>query len=678
VNARLLAVVGSLVLAGWLVADGPGDNLPDKVRPIPPKGIEVPEDEQRELTHRLDELGKEIEALPAALKGKPGLQELLPDVEVLHKAIRYALKYGEVYGKAELKQARTLLAQGRARAKQLREGKPGWTTETGLVVRGYRSKIDGSVQPYGLVVPASYRLDAARPYRLDVWLHGRGEKLTELNFITERLRSPGLFTPPGAFVLHPYGRYCNAFKLAGEVDVLEALAHARQHYRIDEDRVVMRGFSMGGAGCWQFAVHYPDRWVAAAPGAGFSETRRFLETFQKETLNPTWYEKKLWQMYDCPGWARNLFNLPTVAYSGELDRQKQAADMMVDAVRAEGMVLTHLIGPKTYHDYHPQLKEEINRRIDRIVAAGRHRVPARVHLATFTLRYNRSYWVRVDGLAEHWKKATLDAEMDQGGRELRVKTENVSAFTLSFGPGDCPLTLLPRPVVVANGQRLDGGPAQSDRCWSASFRKGEKGWEVVRADEPGLHKRHGLQGPIDDAFLDRFLMVRPTGKPLHARTAGWVKTEMQHAVEQWRQQFRGDAPVKDDSAVTDDDIARGNLVLWGDPSSNRVLAKIVEKLPIRWDAKQVSAGKESWPADSHVPLLIYPNPLNPKRYVVLNSGFTYREYAYLNNARQVPKLPDWAVLDVRQPATTQWPGKVVGAGFFDERWRLKDREQAHD
>jgi hypothetical protein len=668
VNARRFAVVGMFVLFGFALADGPGDNIPDKVRPIPPRGIAIPPGQRQELEDQLAALGQEI----AALKVKPALRELLPDVEIFHKAVRYALTYNEVYSAAELKQIGKLLEQGRARTKELRAGKPSWTTATGLVVRGYRSKIDGSVQPYGLVVPPSYR-PGGRAHRLDVWLHGRGENLTELNFLADRQRSRGEFTPADAFVLHPYGRYCNAFKLAGEVDVLEALAHAQKHYRIDEDRVVMRGFSMGGAGCWQMAVHYPSRWVAAAPGAGFSETAEFLRVFQGETLHPTWYEKKLWQMYDCPGWARNLFNLPTVAYSGELDNQKQAADMMAEAVRKEGMVLTHLIGPQTKHRYHLRVREEINRRIDRIAARGRERVPQRVRFVTYTLRYNRSFWVQMDALEEHWQKASVDASLDREKRRLNVSSENVTEFTLSFGPGDCPVELLPAPQVSVRGEAVSGtlGPVESDRSWSASFRKGKSGWEVVTAPEKGLHKHHGSQGPIDDAFLDRFLMVRPTGKPLHDKPAAWVKAEMQHALDHWRSQFRGDAPVKDDTAVTDDDIAGSNLVLWGDPSSNRVLAKVVDKLPIRWDAKQVRAGKQTYPADSHVPVLIYPNPLNPQRYVVLNSGFTYREYDYLNNARQVPKLPDWAVLDVRQAATTQWPGKVVEADFFDERWRLK-------
>ena len=67
----------------------------------------------------------------------------------------------------------------------------------------------------------------------------------------------------------------------------------------------------------------------------------------------------------------------------------------------------------------------------------------------------------------------------------------------------------------------------------------------------------------------------------------------------------------------------------------------------------------------------YPNPLNPKRYIVLNSSFTYREYDYLNNARQIPKLPDWAIIDLSERPGTQRPGKIVDAGFFGERWELK-------
>ncbi len=111
-------------------------------------------------------------------------------------------------------------------------------------------------------------------------------------------------------------------------------------------------------------------------------------------------------------------------------------------------------------------------------------------------------------------------------------------------------------------------------------------------------------------------------------------------------------------------------MLWGDPSSNHVLARLADRLPLRWNAQGVQLGSQNFDAAHHVGVLIYPNPLNPRRYVVLNSGFTFREYDYLNNARQVPKLPDYAVLDIRTAPTAQQPGGIVTAGFFDEEWKL--------
>ncbi len=617
------------------------------------------------------ELGQQIDELGGSLRTKPDLLRLLPDVRVYHKAVHDALEYGEFFKPAEVGAAKSLINRGLERAAQLREGHASWDSATGLVVRGYVSKIDGSVQPYGLVVPASYRPDSPHRFRLDVWCHGRGETLSELSFIDGRQKSPGEFTPRDAFVLHPYGRYCNANKFAGEIDLFEALDDVRSHYPIDEDRIVMRGFSMGGAACWQFAVHYPSLWVAAAPGAGFSETADFLKVFQREAVKPTWYEQKLWHLYDCTDYALNLFNCPTVAYSGERDAQKQAADMMARAMKAEGINLAHVIGKNARHFYTPEARAEINQRIDAIARIGRDPVPHLVRFTTWTLRYNRSSWLQVDRLERHWERATIRAELDFEGSAPEVRTHNVSALTFSFPPGRCPVNVRGIPAAVIDDQEVTSPGPLSDRSWTAHFRKVDGEWTSVASDDDGtLRKRHGLQGPIDDAFMDSFLMVRPTGHALNEKVGRWATAEMKHAGDHWRRQFRGEARVKDDKDVTDADIAAHNLVLWGDPSSNALLAKVTGKLPIRWEKDGVRLGDKTYDAGHHVPVLIYPNPLNPKRYVVLNSGFTFREYDYLNNARQVPKLPDYAVVNIDQPVTSRAPGGIVAAGFFTETWEL--------
>jgi pimeloyl-ACP methyl ester carboxylesterase len=627
--------------------------------------------DREELTAAVAALGKEIDSLRGVLKSKPALLDLLPDVQIYHNAVRYALTYNEIFKPAEIPVARKLVQDGLTRAAELRAGKPSWTSATGLVARGYVSRIDGSVQPYGLVVPVSYRPGTPYRHRLDIWFHGRGETLSEVNFIDGRQKSAGEFAPKDTFVLHPYGRYCNANHFAGEVDTFEALDHVKKHYSIDDNRLVVRGFSMGGAACWHFAVHHAGMWAAAAPGAGFSETPDFLRVFQNETLKPAEYEKKLWHLYDCTDYALNLYQCPTVAYSGDKDKQKQAADIMARALSAEGLTLTHITGPDTAHKYHPQAKEEINRRIDSIAARGRNPVPRKILFTTWTLRYHRMLWLTVDALQQHWEKCRVEAEIVDA-TTVKLTTANVTALTLSMPAGLCPLeNALVTPDVIIDGQRIAADPVMSDRSWTTTFHRTGPRWAKGPPPDEGLHKRHGLQGPIDDAFMDSFLMVQPTGKVLNDKVGQWASAEMAHAREQWRQQFRGAARFKKDIEVTDADIAAHNLVLWGDPRSNHLLAKIADRLPIRWDAGGVCVGAKTYMANHHVPVLIYPNPLNPKKYVVLNSGFTFREYDYLNNARQVPKLPDYAIVDVNSPVTSRAPGAVVDAGFFSERWTLK-------
>lgn len=649
-------------LVCYVFACGLAAGLAGQVRPVPPPGVAVPAADKEDLEAGLKRLSNAIDAL----KADP---QLVADVAIYRDAVRYALFYNEFFKPEEIGRAKQLLQQGERRALQLAANQVPWDNATGLVARGYVSDIDGSVQPYGLVVPPSYRANSGKKWRLDAWFHGRSETLSEVNFLWERQTRAGEFTPADTLVLHLYGRYCNANKLAGEVDLFEALEAVKKRYPIDENRIVVRGFSMGGAATWQFASHYAGLWAAAAPGAGFSETAEFLQVFEKETVKPTWWEQKLWRMYDATEYAANFYNLPLVAYSGEIDRQKQAADIMARYLEAEGLRMTHIIGPQTAHKYHPDAKVEIDRRLDAIAAIGRDPYPRKLVFTTFTLAYNRMKWLQVDGLGQHWERARVDAEVVDGAT-VDLTTRNVTGFTLDFGAGGCPLEPGKKATVRIDGTKVSVPGPWTDRSWTVHFRKTNGRWTSVDSvDAGGLTKHHGLQGPVDDAFLSRFIIVTPTGSPANGGVAKWVEAEQSRAIREWRRQFRGEPIVKKDTDITDADIAGANLILWGDPGSNRVLAKIGNRLPLEWTKDTLQLGSQRFTAASQVPIMIYPNPLNPKKYIVLNTGFTFREYDYLNNARQVPKLPDWAIVDTTTPPDAHWPGRIAGAGFFDESWR---------
>ena len=77
-----------------------------------------------------------------------------------------------------------------------------------------------------------------------------------------------------------------------------------------------------------------------------------------------------------------------------------------------------------------------------------------------------------------------------------------------------------------------------------------------------------------------------------------------------------------------------------------------------------------FPAAKHLPVLIYPNPLNPGRYVVVNSGFSFCEFGNASNAQQTPKLPDFALIDITVPRAARLVQGIPCAGFFDERWEV--------
>jgi hypothetical protein len=411
--------------------------------------------------------------------------------------------------------------------------------------------------------------------------------------------------------------------------------------------------------------------VAAAPGAGFAETAEFQRIWSRGP-QPSWYDQKLWNLYDATVYAGNFFNLPVIAYSGELDRQKQAADIMEKYMAQEGLKLTHLIGPKTEHKYEPETKKELDRQFSELVAtSGAKRNPELVRFTTHTLKYNSNYWIRVDELEKHWERSDVYAEAMRGERKVRIKTTNVSALSvLPDVIGSMGKMAIEPASLVLDDTEFRSISYGSDK--PLQFRKSGNKWRRVAERGNGqLRKQSKLQGPIDDAFMDSFIVVRPTGKPMNSTAHTWIEDELAHATNEWRNQFRGDAIVRNDTDLWDEDIANNHLILWGDPESNKVLGRIAKKLPARWNRDTIRIAGKKFAADKFVPVLIFPNPLNPKHYVVLNSGFTFCEYGRSSNALQIPKLPDYAVLDMTVDRKSRYPDGVALAGFFDERWQVR-------
>jgi pimeloyl-ACP methyl ester carboxylesterase len=645
----------------------------------------APQDKQPAIRRSAEERGqfeRGLKALNDRL-GKLRARSTVPpdhfaDAAIYAKGIAWALRYDETLTPADAALLKKALERGNERAAALEAGKHPWTEKKGKVVRAFVSAVDGSVQPCGVIVPAKY--DPARPIRLDVVLHGstRPVGMSELRFLNrfEEGDADGKSALQQDYIeLHPLGRVENCYRWAGDTDVFEAIEAVCRNYNIDRDRIVLRGMSMGASGTWHLGLKHPDRFVALGPYCGYVDTHQFsqtpLPTFVKVGVLPPHQEKSL-HMLDSIDYAANAGIVPAIACMGEKDVFFQAHVLMGQAMEREGLKMVNLISPGTGHVIDPVTHKEQLRRIGEYAAKGLDHTTKHLRFVTWTLKYNTCHWLRILGLEEHYARAEVEADVTDDGSIDVKQTKNITR--LAIRP----------PVSPKQGARLRIGgrevgllPCGENKPRELFVQRRGDRWELATASLVLDGKRPGVQGPIDDAFTSPFLCVRGTGKSWHPAVQVWSEASLKRFAYEWQRYFRGELPIKDDTNVTAEDVRRCNLILFGDPGSNRWIEKVLPKLPLRWTHEELQIGKERYTADDHAPVLIQPNPLAEGRYIVLNSGHTFHEQELASlNYLLFPRLGDWAVMKVgaKIPRNPSEPleENVIRAGFFDERWQFPE------
>jgi pimeloyl-ACP methyl ester carboxylesterase len=620
---------------------------------------------------------KELKERLAELRQKSRtLADHLADAEVYARGVTWALRYDETLTPTDGVALRRALERGKQRVAALEAGKQPWTQKKGKIARAFVSAVDGSVQPYGVVVPPGY--DGSKAMRLDVVLHGSTKPvgMSEVRFLSrfDGEDAEGKGRADQDFLeLHPLGRVENCYRWAGETDVFEAIEAVCRNYRIDRDRVVLRGMSMGASGTWHLGLKHPDRFVALGPYCGYVDTHQFsqtpLPTFVKVGELPPYQEKAL-HLLDSIDYAANAGVVPAIACMGEKDVFFQAHVLMGRAMEKEGLKMVNLISPGTGHVIDPVTHREQMKRLGEYAARGLDHSPKHLRFVTWSLKYHRCHWLCILSLNEHYARAELKADVADDGSVEFAEPRNVEVF--SFRP----------PTPAREGARLRIGgrevallPRGEERGRELFVSKRGGRWELLTGPVVPVGKRPGLQGPIDDAFTAGFLCVRGTGKAWSPAVQSWSEANLKRFAYEWQRYFRGELPIKDDTEVTGEDAQRYHLILFGDPGSNRWIRKVLPHLPIHWTSAELQVAGRRYRAVDHAPVLIQPNPLAEGRYVVLNSGHTFHEKELASlNYLLFPRLGDWAVLQVgeKTPANPSGPleEQVAEAGFFDERWQF--------
>lgn len=591
-----------------------------------------------------------------------------PDVAVYAKAVEWMIRHGEYFGTKAGEQMLTVLDAGLKRAEWLAkpQGPPPWLAIRGKpIARGYRSTIDGSVQPYLITIPDGFD-PRKKDNRLDILLAGRDGTKTEVKWLhrAETAKAGKV----ERLTIEPYGRGNNAYRWAGEWDVFENhraldnhnLLHAEDgpSWPYDKARVTLRGFSMGGAGTWHIGLHHPTDFAAIAPGAGFTVTKGYTKL--PDTL-PDHVEKCL-HIYDAADYAENSFNVPVIAYSGEKDGQIAAARNIEQRLaEANAKPIKHFIAPGLEHKQPPEWVKKIDEEIEKHLPR---KSPEKIQFLTYTPKFGHADWIDIMAIEKQYERATVKAKLN--GNDPVIETTNVRILAVS------------KPQKMTNDVTLDGVRFPWDESklldpQHMAFLKRNNRWEMVSGSEmrERITKRpmkwSRCCGPIDDAFTSRFQALGPTGVPMHQVASLYASASLQRFDREWNKWMRGQLPI----AKEPREMGNGHMILFGDPGSNAMIAELLPKLPITWNDKELIVNGVSYDPKTHVPVLISPNPKDPRTYIVLNSGHTFHDADFKGtNALLYPRLGDWAVLKPTPTKDDPAKAEVVAAGLFDEDWQF--------
>lgn len=549
-------------------------------------------------------------------------------------------------------------------------GEDPYASETGVVHRAYRSKLDGKLQPYVAFVPKSQR--KGKPQPLVLIYHGRnrlpehalrtlvGEAPDDHMTLRFAERNLPAFPDQGALLVAPWGYDEGGPHPLGEDDLLRVVSEMSSAYAVDPRRVSLTGYSLGGTVAFVAPLHHPDVFSAAAPLCGYPNLLGYSSV--ASVPHAPWEDTLLAKKY-IVNYAENGAYLPLTVVHGGKDGPGRSK-VVIDRYKSLGYSYNFDVQDDLDHDVWDYAYED-SRMVPWLTGRSVPKSPKRVRFVSGEYRYDHAYWVRLLGMSDgaSAKLASIDARLDDKASRIEVTTANVSALAIDRSAIEPTATWCGAVSVAIDGETI-AAPAGSGPLYL------ERGDRWALAAEPPKRegmKRHGVSGPLDDVLRHAIVVVYGTRVAQHAEVNRVVAAHMARAGGVAEVSY----PIMSDAEALADGVAGKSLVLVGSPSENLFTAKLADGLPIRFDGSTIVVRGKRFEGEGVGVSFIAPRPGEAEEYVVVHAGL---DEAGMLASRFLPRyLPDYVVYDAR--TSSERGGLLFGSrpflagGFFDEHWQ---------
>lgn len=268
------------------------------------------------------------------------------------------------------------------------------------------SPFDGSKQPYRLYLPSAHDGKATVP--LLVALHGTGGDQDK--YFDHKEYGDGIYKVEaekrGLAVLCPLGTDANGlpteWRGEAEINVLAAIDDALKRFRLDPERIVCTGQSMGGTGTTYLCCRYPDLFAAGAP---LASTYGHVDLVANLRDVPMFFVQggDDWPIYAATGPIPLTYELKRLGYNTEL--------WMVPGV-----------GHNTFAQSTPRV-------LDWVIEQRRVAHPKHITHRAYFPPHGRAWWAAIDEIERPGWFAEIDATAEPENR-VALKLKNTTRATI--------------------------------------------------------------------------------------------------------------------------------------------------------------------------------------------------------------------------------------------------------
>ena len=534
------------------------------------------------------------------------------------------------------------------------------------------SKVDGSVQYYGVTPPSADTPETDVAPALYLTLHGAGvEGRGQSNAYSPKAEGYVV----GATNRRPYGFDWEDW---GRLDAMEVLELASSRFKTDPARTYLTGHSMGGHGTWQVGAHFAGRFAAIAPSAGWRDFWSYAGggTFPEDDPIGDLLARSV-NASRTALLQQNYAQLGVYILHGDADN-----NVPVSEARTMRASLAEFHPNFAYYEQPGAGHWWGNHCVDwpplfDFFRENRIKAPESIRVIDFTTVdpaiSSQCHWVTIEAQQAPLQPTRVQARLDTGKRELQLELENVSRISADLScflerpSGDAePLLAGDEPLTIRSGGselqlELDPGAPRLSLGVDP-----DGAVQLVGPPQPGS-KGWQRGGNFKSAFQNGMIFVYGTGGT--DEQAAWALAKARYDLSTWRYRGNGTALVLSDSRFLESELEDRNVILYGNQDTNRAWSELLGDAPFELRNGRVRLGDRELEGNDLALLAIHPRRGSETASVAVIGGTGMagcRTTDHLPYWVSGVAYPDWTIFGA--DFLTEGLAGIRGAGYFSNDW----------